>query len=169
MRGIGATRAAVAFTVSPDWARQPDKVALVAAGDDRLLAAALAARATGNADDGGKNKTESLLALCSGVGSIGAMAARFGFAALSLELSDIPHLISKVLFEFPLSTGMADGRDIAGCWRGYATEVEEFADAVWRGAKARLKELFEEDVDIRIWVRFTQCPYCGASVPMVPN
>jgi len=169
MRGTGAARAAVAFTVSPDWLRDPEKVALVAVGDDTELAAAVAARKAENAGPGPEGKTESLLDLCAGVGTIGAMAARLGFDALSLELSNIPHLISKVLYDFPLSVGAADGRGLAGCWRGYAAEVDEFANSIWRGAKARLNELFEEDVDIRVWVRFTQCPFCGATVPMVPN
>ena len=40
MRGAGAARAAVAFTTSPDWLRDPEKLALVAAGDDAALAAA---------------------------------------------------------------------------------------------------------------------------------
>jgi hypothetical protein len=169
MRGTGAARAAVAFTISPDWLRDPEKVALVAVGDDTALAAALAARKAENADPHRENKAQSLLDLCAGVGTIGAMAARLGFDALSLELSNIPHLIGKVLYDFPLSTGAADGRGITGCWRGYTTEVEEFANAVWQGAKVRMNELFEEDVDVRVWVRFALCPFCGATVPVVPN
>ena len=169
MRGAGAARAAVAFTASPDWLRDPEKLALVAVGDDAALAAAVAARKAGNAGSRRENEAESLLDLCSGVGTIGAMAARLGFDALSLELSDIPHLIGKVLYDFPVSMAAADGRGIAGYWRGYATEVRDFADAVWRGAKERLKELFEEDVDIRVWVRFTECPFCGTQVPVVSN
>jgi hypothetical protein len=169
MRGTSAARAAVAFTVSPDWLRDPEKVALVAEGADAALAAAVAARKEENADPSRTNKTESLLDLCAGVGTIGATAARLGFDALSLELSNIPHLIGKVLYDFPRSMGAADARGGVGCWRGYATEVKEFADAVWRGAKALLNELFEDDVDIRIWARFTHCPFCGAAVPVVPN
>lgn len=169
MRGAGAARAAVAFTTSPDWLLDPEKLALVADGDDAMLAAAVAARKAENAGSRGGNEPESLLDLCAGVGTIGAMAARLGFDALSLELSIIPHLISQVLYDFPVSMAAADGRGIAGSWRGYVTEVEDFADAVWRGAKERLKELFEEDVDIRVWVRVTECPFCGTQVPLVSN
>jgi hypothetical protein len=169
MRGAGAARAAVAFTASPDWLRDSEKLALVAVGDDAALAAAVAARKAGNAGSRRKNKDDSLLDLCAGVGTIGAMAARLGFDALSLELSEIPHLIGKVLYDFPVSMAAADGRGINGSWRGYVTEVGDFAEAVWRGAKERLKELFEEDVDIRVWVRFTECPFCGTQVPLVSN
>lgn len=169
MRGAGAARAAVAFTTSPDWLRDPDKLALVAAGDDAALAAAVAARRAGNIGSSRNDNAESVLDLCAGVGTIGAMATRLGFDALSLELSNIPHLIGRVLYDFPISTGPAGGRGIAGCWRGYATEVAEFADAVWRGAKERLKDLFEQDVDIRVWVRFTDCPFCGNKVPVISN
>jgi hypothetical protein len=169
MRGTGAARAAVAFTTSPDWLRDPEKLALVAAGDDDALAAAVAARKAGNAGSRRENEAESLLDLCAGVGTIGSMAARLGFDAFSLELSDIPYLICRVLYDFPVSMAVADRRAIAGSWQGYATEVGNFADAVWRGAKERLKELFEEDVDIRVWVRFTECPFCGTQVPLVSN
>ena len=169
MRGVGAARAAVAFTTSPDWLRDPEKLALVAVGDDAALAAAVAARKAGNVGSHRGNETESLLDLCAGVGTIGAMAARLGFDALSLELSIVPHLIGQVLYDFPVSMAAADGRGIAGSWRGYVSEVGDFADAVWRGAKDRLKELFEEDVDIRVWVRVTECPFCGTQVPLVPN
>jgi len=169
MRGASSARAAVAFTTSPDWLRDPEKLAVVAAGDDAALAAAVAARNAGNAGSQRRNKTESLLDLCAGVGTIGAMAARLGFDALSLELSIIPHLIGRVLYDFPVSVATADGRGITGSWRGYITEVGDFADAVWRGAKERLKELFEEDVDIRVWVRVTECPFCATQVPLVSN
>ena len=169
MRGTGAARAAVAFTTSPDWLRDPEKLALVAAGDDAALAAAVAGRKAGNAGSRRGNAAESLLDLCAGVGTIGSMAARLGFDALSLELSDIPYLICRVLYDFPVSMAAADERAIAGSWQGYATEVGDFADAVWRGAKERLKELFEEDVDIRVWVRFTDCPFCGTQVPLISN
>jgi hypothetical protein len=169
MRGAGAARAAVAFTAAPDWLRDPGKLALVAAGDDAALAAAVEARQAGNTDAGSGNKAESLLDLCAGVGTIGAMAARLGFDALSLELSIVPHLISQVLYDFPVSMAAADERGIAGCWRGYITEVGDFADGVWRGAKDRLKDLFEEEVDIRVWVRVTDCPFCGTPVPLISH
>jgi hypothetical protein len=168
MRGTGAARAAVAFTVSPDWLGDPEKVALVAAGGDAALAAAVAARRAENTGSRG-DRDKPLLDLCAGVGTIGAMAARLGFDVLSLELSDVPHLIGRVLYDFPVSLATADTGGTAGCWRGYATEVEAFAGAVWHGAKERLKELFEEDVDIRVWVRFTECPSCGSPVPLVSN
>ena len=167
MRGTGAARAAVALTASPDWLRDQEKLDLVATGDDAALAAAVAARPAGNA--GSRARDKPLLDLCAGVGTIGAMAARLGFDVLSLELSNVPHLISQVLYDFPVSMAAADGSGAAGCWRGYVTEVEDFADKVWRGAKERLKELFEEDVDIRVWVRFTECPFCGSPVPLVSN
>lgn len=169
VRGEGAARAAVAFTTSPDWLRDPEKLTLVAVGDDAALAAAVAPGEAGNAGSRRGNKVESLLDLCAGVGTIGAMAARLGFDALSLELSDIPHLISRVLYDFPVSMAAANERGSAGYWRGYAAEVQDFADAVWRGAKERLKELFDEDVDIRVWVRFMECPFCGIHVPLVSN
>jgi len=169
MRGERAARAAVAFTTSPDWLRDAEKLALVAVGDDTALAAAVAARKAENAGSRRGNRSEALLDLCAGVGTNGAMAARLGFDALSLEFSNIPHLIGKVLYDFAVSMGAADGRGITGSWQGYVAEVGGFADAVWRGAKERLKELFEEDVDIRVWVRFTDCPFCGTPVPMVSN
>jgi hypothetical protein len=169
IRGTGAARAAVAFTTSPYWLRDPEKLALVAVGDDDALAAAIAAHEAGTAGSSRGNRAESLLDLCAGVGTIGAMAARLGFEALSLELSIIPHLMSRVLYDFPVSMAAADERGGAGSWRGYAAEVKYFAEAVWQGAKERLKELFEEDVDVRIWVRVTECPFCGTQVPLVSN
>ncbi len=169
MRGTGAARAAVAFTTSPDWLRDPERLALVAVGDDAALAAAAAARKTGNVGSRRGNEAETLLDLCAGIGTIGAMAARLGFDALSLELSTVPHLIGQVLYDFPVSMSAADGLGTACSWRGYVTEVRDFADAVWRGAKDRLKELFEEDVDIRVWVRVIECPFCGTQVPLISN
>lgn len=169
MRGAGAARAAVAFTTSPDWLRDPEKLALVAVGDDAALARAVALRKAGNAGSRRDGKEDSLLDLCAGVGTIGAMAARLGFEVMSLELSDIPHFISKVLHDFPVSMAASDEGGIGNTWRGYVTEVGDFADAVWRGAKERLKELFEEDVDIRVWVRYTECPFCGTQVPLISN
>jgi hypothetical protein len=169
MRGASAARAAVAFTTAPDWLRDPEKLALVTAGDDAALAATVADRQAGNTGAGRANKAELLLDLCAGVGTIGAMAARLGFDALSLELSIVPHLIGQVLYDFPVSMATPDERGAAGSWRGYVSEVGDFADAVWRGAKDRLKELFEEDVDIRIWVRVTDCPFCGTPVPLISN
>jgi hypothetical protein len=166
VRGVGAARAAVAFTTSPDWLRDPEKLALVAVGDDAALTAVVAARKAGTRSG---NKAKPLLDLCAGVGTIGAMAARLGFNAISLELSIIPHLIGKVLYDFSVSMAAADERGIAGSWRGYLTEVEDFAEAVWRGAKERLKELFEEDVNIRVWIRVTECPFCGNQIPLVSN
>jgi hypothetical protein len=168
MRGISAARAAVAFTTAPEWLRDPEKLALVTAGDDAALAATVARRAGNTGSDSG-NKAESVLDLCAGVGTIGAMAARLGFEARSVELSVVPHLIGRVLYDFPVSIAAADERRIAGCWRGYVAEVADFADAVWRGAKDRLQGLFEPDVDIRIWVRVTDCPFCGNPVPVVSN
>jgi len=170
MRGAGAARAAIAFTAAPDWLRDPEKVALVATADDQTLAAALdARRAVDIGRSAGGNKADSLIDLCAGVGTIGAMAARLGFDARCVELSIVPHLISQVLYEFPVSMAVADDKGIDGGWRGYITEVREFADAVWQGAKDRLKELFEEDVDIRIWARLTECPFCGNPVPPIFN
>jgi len=169
MRGERAARAAVAFTASPDWLWDPEKLALVAAGDDEALAAGMAARDAGNAGPAGGNKVKPLLDLCAGVGTMGTIAARLGYDAVSLELSIVPHLIGRVLHDYAVSMAAADGRGIAGSWRGYATEVAVFADAVWRGAKDRLKELFEEDVDIRVWARITECPFCGTQVPLISN
>jgi hypothetical protein len=169
MRGIGAGRAAVAFTTSPDWLRDSEKLALVAVGDDASLAAAVAGSSQRNVGPHRENKAEPLLDLCAGIGTIGAMAARLGFDALSVELSIVPHLISRVLYDFPVSMAAADERGMADSWRGYVSEVGEFADVVWRGAKDRLKELFEEDVDIRVWVRIVECPFCGNQVPLVSN
>ena len=172
-RGASAARAAVAFTTSPDWLRDPEKLAMVAVGDGdgdgAALASAVAARKAGGTGSPRENKIESLLDLCAGVGTIGAMAARLGFDALSLEQANILHLISRVLYDFPVSMAAADGRGTADSWRGYVTEVGDFADAVWRGAKDRLKELFEENVDIRVWARITGCPFCKTQVPVISN
>ena len=103
------------------------------------------------------------------------MAARLGFEALSVELSIVPHLINRVLHDFAVSlakgadSATGRGGDRTCAWRGYVTEVEDFASAVWRGAKERLKELFEEDVDIRLWLRIVSCPSCGRQVPILSN
>ena len=97
------------------------------------------------------------------------MAARLGFDARSVESSVVPHLIGRVLYDFSVSMAAGDESGIAGSWRGYEIEVTDFAAAVWAGAKARLQELFEPDVDIRIWVRVTDCPFCGTGVPVVSN
>src|SRR5258708_38800914 len=42
MRSRSVARAAVALTISPDWLRDPDKLALVAVGADEMIAAAVA-------------------------------------------------------------------------------------------------------------------------------
>jgi len=175
MRGPGAARAAVAFTTSPEWLSDPEKRTLVAAGDDAAIAAAIAQGRSGRKseiiDSHGANKGERLLDLCAGIGTMGAMAARLGFDALSVELSIVPHLIDRVLHDFAVSMASAASADEerAGAWRGLVTEVAGFADAVWRGAKERLKELFEEDVNIRVWVRIIACPFCGRQVPLLSN
>src|SRR6202042_1807202 len=98
---------------------------------------------------------DCVLDLCGGIGTMGAMAARLGFDALTVELSIVPHLIDRVLHEFAVSMAPAASADpkSADAWRGLVAEVAGFADAVWCGTKERLKELFEEDVDIRVWVR----------------
>ncbi len=185
IRGASAARAAVAFTTSPDWLGDPEKLALVAAGDDTAIAAAIALGRSGHnsgnigsrsanspgANSHSANKGERLLDLCAGIGTMGAMAARLGFDAVSVELSTVPHLVNRVLHEFAVSMAapsVAEGES-AGIWRGLATEVEDFADAVWRGAKERLKGLFEEDVDIRLWVRIIACPFCGRQVPLLSS
>jgi hypothetical protein len=180
MRRTNAARAAVAFTTSPEWLSEPDKFSLVATGDDAAIVAAIA---EGKADRRLENvhphraaKEERLLDLCAGVGTVGAMAARLGFDAISVELSVVPHLIDRVLHEFAVSmakpsspTRSEPGEEHTTAWRGFAIEVENFANAVWRGAKERLKELFDTDVDIRLWVRIIMCPSCGKQVPLLPN
>jgi len=179
MRSTGAARAAVAFTTSPEWLTDPEKIALVANGDDEAIASAIVqGRPKRNASTAGSNnivKEERVLDLCAGIGTVGAMSARLGFDALSVELSIVPHLINRVLHDFaismakPSSSVTNDGPESARPWRGFAAEVDDFANAVWRGAKARLKELFEEDVDTRIWVRIFPCPSCGRQVPVLSN
>ena len=175
MRGTSTARAAVAFTTSPEWLVDPEKLTLVASGDDSAIAMAIAQGRSGsgseNIDSHGAGKAMRLLDLCAGIGTMGAMAARLGFDALSVELSIVPHLIDRVLHDFAVQMAAPKGADGegAGAWRGLVTEVEGFADAVWRGAKERLKELFEEDVDIRLWVRFMACPFCGRQVPLISN
>jgi hypothetical protein len=175
MRGASAARAAVAFTKSPEWLGDPEKLALVAVGDDAAIAATIAqsrsSRKAENIDSDSTDESERLLDLCAGIGTMAAMAARLGFDALSVESSIVPHLVNQVLHDFAVSMAAAAGVDEegAGSWRGFATEVEDFADAVWRGAKERLKCLFEDDVDIRVWVRITDCPFCGRQVPLLSN
>jgi len=179
MRSTGAARAAVAFTTSPEWLGDPEKLALVASGDDAAIGVAIAegrsGRKLGKINSRSTNDVERLLDLCAGIGTMGATAARLGFDALSVEVSIVPHLIDRVLHDFAVS--MADHSDMAAgvgekhasAWRGLVAEVEDFANAVWRGTKERLKELFEEDVDTRLWVRITACPFCGRQVPLLSN
>jgi hypothetical protein len=177
MRGASAARAAVAFTTSPDWLSDPGKLALVAGGDDAAIASAIvqgrAGREPYTSGSRGEYQEERVLDLCAGVGTVGAMAARLGFNALSVEVSIVPHLIDRVLYDFAVSlaagsVGSTDEERIDS-WRGLVTEVEDFANAVWRGAKQRLKELFEEDVDVRLWLRLARCPNCGRRVPVLAN
>jgi len=179
MRSTSAARAAVAFTTSPGWLRDPDKLALVASGDDAAIASAIAQgrpnRAPANIASHDVNHEPRLLDMCAGIGTVAAMAARLGFDAISVELSIVPHLIDRVLHDFAVSmakdsrsAGPAVGECLSG-WRGYATEVEDFANAVWRGAKERLQDLFEEDVYFRLWVRIAPCPSCGSQVPVLSN
>lgn len=180
MRSRSVARAAVALTVSPDWLRDPDKLALLAVGDDKMIAAAVAqdrsARVSNALDTARSAGKEWFLDLCAGVGTMGAAAVALGFDTLAVEISIVPHLIDRVLHELPMTlthpsvaaSDVADGRHLS-TWRGLAAEIEDFADAVWRGAKARLKQLFEDEIDIRIWVRMATCPLCGASVPLISN
>ena len=165
MRSTSVARAAVAFTTSPEWLNDPGKLALVVNGDDAAIASAIASA----------NEDERLLDLCAGIGTVAAVAARLGFDALSLELSIVPHLIDRVLHDFAISiaksssSALSSGTERVSAWRGFATEVEDFANAVWRGAKERLNDLFEDDVDIRLWVRIIPCPSCGRQIPVLSN
>jgi hypothetical protein len=179
MRGASAARAAVAFTTSPDWLSDPGRLDLMAGGDDAAIASAIvqgrASRKPDSVGQHGEYHEERLLDLCAGVGTVAAVAARLGFDALSVELSVVPHLIDRVLHEFAVSlaagsgfTGSADER-AGSAWRGFATEVADFAEAVWRGAKQRLNELFEDDVEVRLWLRLVRCPSCGRRVPVLAN
>jgi hypothetical protein len=179
MRGPSAARAAVAFTTSPDWLSDPGKLALMASGDDAAIASAIvqgrSSRISDNVDSRNAHREERLLDLCAGIGTVGAMAARLGFDALSIELSVVPHLINRVLHEFAVSlakdasSATGTSGNPANDWRGFVTEVEEFANAVWLGAKERLKELFEEDVDVRLWLRVATCPSCRRQIPVLSN
>jgi hypothetical protein len=179
MRGTSAARAAVAFTTSPGWLHDPDKLALVASGDDAAIASAIAQgrpnRTPANFASPNVNHQAGLLDMCAGIGTVAAMAARLGFDAISVELSIVPHLIDRVLHDFAVSMAKDSrsaepaSRERLSGWRGYATEVEHFANAVWCGAKERLQELFEEDVDVRLWVRIVPCPSCGNQMPVLSN
>ena len=179
VRGASAARAAVAFTTSPDWLSDPGKLALMAGGDDAAIASAIvqgrSSRKSDNVDSHSEYQEERLLDLCAGVGTVGAMAARLGFDALSVELSIVPHLIDRVLHDFAVSLAKGSScatstdEDRISAWRGFVTEVEDFANAVWRGAKQRLKELFEDDVGVRLWLRLVPCPSCGRQVPVLSN
>jgi hypothetical protein len=174
MRGTRVAGAAVAFTTSPDWLTDQGKLNLVVTGDDASIAAGIAedrsSRDAKNTDADSEDEVERVLDLCAGEGTMAAMAARFGFDACSVELSIVPHLIDRLLHEFAVSMAAAsvdtEGPD---SWRGLAAEVESFADAVWSGAKERLNELFEEDVDFRVWVRIIGCKICGEPVPVLSN
>ena len=104
------------------------------------------------------------------------MAARLGFDSVSVELSVVPHLIDRVLHEFAVSLAKPSvparstpGKEHGTAWRGFAAELEDFANAVWRGARERLNVLFEEDVNIRLWVRIVKCPSCERWVPLFSN
>ena len=176
MRRTSAARAAVAFTTSPEWLSDPDKLTLVATGDDAAIAAAITQYKSDNTVPHSTVEEDRLLDLCAGIGTVGAIAARLGFDAVSVELSIVPHLIDQVLHDFAVSMAKpstpvtsAPGGKHASAWRGLVTEVEDFANAVWCDAKDRLKDLFEEDVDIRLWVRIVACPSCGGHVPLLPN
>jgi hypothetical protein len=179
VRGASAARAAVAFTTSPDWLSDPGKLALMTDGDDAAIASAIVqgrfGRRPDNVDSHNEYQGERLLDLCAGVGTVGAMAARLGFDALSVELSIVPHLIDRVLHDFAVSLAKGSSsvtsadEDRIDSWRGFVTEVEDFANAVWRGAKQRLKELFEDDVDFRLWLRLVPCPSCRRKVPVLSN
>jgi hypothetical protein len=174
MRGTRVARAAVAFTTSPDWLTDPGKLNLVATGDDASIAAEIAEdrlfRDATDTDVYSTEEDERVLDLCAGEGTMAAMAARLGFDSCSVELSIVPHLLDQVLHEFAVSMAAASA-DTEGpdSWRGLAAEVESFADAVWRGAKERLNGLFEEHVDIRVWVRVIGCKICGKPVPVLSN
>ena len=180
MRRTAAARAAVAFTTIPEWLSSPDKLALVATGDDATVAEAIAQyrlnRRSSNIDIHSAAEGARLLDLCAGIGTVGAVASRLGFNAVSIEVSIVPHLINRVLHDFavslakPLSSvASASHEEYAGAWRGFVAEVEAFADAVWRRAKERLKGLFEDDVNIRLWVRIGRCPSCARQIPFLSN
>jgi hypothetical protein len=97
-------------------------------------------------------------------------SSTWGFGVTSVELSIVPHLISRVLHDFAVlmseSSSLSPGQN---AWRGFADEVERFANAVWLRAKEHLGELFEEDVDVRLWVRVGTCPSCASQIPLLSN
>jgi len=175
MRTTSAARAAVAFTTSPEWLGDSDKTDLVARGDDDAIASAIlhdrSNRTPDNNDSDSADPAERVLDLCAGTGTVAAVAARLGFDALSVELSIVPHLIDRVLHDWAISLreGTRAGEALEDGWRGFAAEVEDFANKVWDGARERLGELLEEDLDIRLWVRVVRCPNCGRSFPPVSN
>ena len=178
-RGTSAARAAIAFTTSPEWLIDPSKIALLANGDDAAIAAAIiqgnSDRTPGKLGPNGTVPDVRLLDMCAGIGTVAAMAARLGFYAMSVELSIVPHLIDRVLHDFAVSLAKDSSSaprvsgEAGDGWRGFAREVEDFAEAVWRNAKERLKEVFEEDVDIRVWIRIVPCPSCSRQVPVLSN
>src|SRR5260221_11212595 len=85
MRSRSVARAAVALTISPDWLRDPDKLALVAVGADEMIAAAVAqdrpARGSNALDTPPPAGKEQILDLCAGVGTEGAGSVALGFAS----------------------------------------------------------------------------------------
>lgn len=174
MRRTDAARAAVTFTTIPEWLGATDKLELVATGDDATIAEAIAQYRSSlrpdSTDLDGVTREERLLDMCAGIGTVGSVAARLGFDVMSVELSIVPHLISRVLHEFSVSmskpTGLSSGENT---WRGFADEVERLANAVWLRARDHLGGLFEEDVNVRLWVRIGKCPSCAAQIPLLSN
>ena len=166
MRRVSAARAAVALTTSPEWLSQADKLAPWPLATTPRSRQQL------------KRKKSNFL-ICVQAWALWVLwLLASDLMRLQLNSTIVPHLIDRVLHDFAVSVAKPSipyrsmqGDESLSSWRGFVTEVEDFANAVWRGAKGHLKGLFEEDVNIRLWVRIATCPSpsCGRHVPLISN
>ena len=95
MRRMNAARAAVAFTTSPEWLSDPDKLALVSTGDDAAIASALAeCNPSPRSNIIGPHSAferKRLLDLCAGIGTVGAMV-RYSKPLIWAHLGTVQHI-----------------------------------------------------------------------------
>lgn len=148
--------AAVALGLSPE---------LAGAVAEGLTTAAPPDKAEHPPDDAQQLQGVRVLDLCSGGGSISAVAARMGASVTAIDRHPLPVLIGRAELEYPSALAdplpTARGSAADGSWRGLAAEVEHWAQRVIDEAEVRSGSLWLTGLDCLLFSRRLVCPSCS--------